>query len=217
MAADVDVLHVKRQRRLVLLPPALAHKGGGPSHRECRLRLYPRLTSELGVRRRGTAGVGQTWGQVISQVAGRGDVRVHEVAREGDVGPGVAVQSVLRTLLQQQPDGVQLPQTDHHALTLDLPPSPEVVIIGNGLHLLTVLHQNHRQHLLRKFSHREGKVVRSGDPAAEVSGVWVEVPSDVDHEPVEGHRPLVPSQDAVGSRGREGRAELCGPRRCMKG
>lgn len=213
MAADVDVLHVKRQRRLLLLPPALAHKGGGPRHRECRLRLH----RHLGVSWRGTGGVRQTWGQMISQVAGRGDVRVHEVTREGDVGPCVAVQSILRTLLQKQPHCVQLLQTDHHALTLDLPPSPEVVIIGDGLHLLPVLNQNHRQHLLRKFPHREGKVVRSGDSAAEVPGVRVEVPSDVDHEPVEGYRPLVPSQDAVGSRGREGGAEACVHRGDMKG
>ena len=149
VAPNVDVLHIKGQRELALLPAALTHECGCPSHRESR----PRLTSGPGVSLRRAAWVGQAWGQVVGDVGVRGDVRIDEVTREADVRASIAVHSILGTLLQKQPHGVHLLQADHHTLALDFPPFLAVVIVGYGLHLLSILHQNHREHFLWKFPH----------------------------------------------------------------
>lgn len=201
VSPDVDVLHVEGQRRLVLLPDALAHGRGRPGHGEGRARLL--RTSGPGLSLRGAVWVGQAGGQMVCDVAAGGDVRVDQVAGEGDVRASVAVQSVAGALLQKHPHGVHLPQGDHDALALNFPPCLAVVVVGYGLHLLAVLHQDHREHLLWEFAHREGEVVSSGDAAAEVASVRIEIPSDVDHEPVEGDGLLLPSQHAVGASGRE--------------
>lgn len=154
---------------------------------------------------------------MVGDVAVRGDVRIDEVTREADVRASVAVHSILGTLLQKQPHCVHLLQADHHTLALYFPPFLAVVIVGNGLHLLSVLHQYHREHFLWKFPHRKGEIVSPGDAAAVVTGVWIEVPSDVDLEPVKGHCLLLASDHTVGLCGRERRAKTCRHRRCMKG
>ena len=210
MTPDVDILHVKGQRLLFLLLAALTHERGRPSHREGRARLLGGLVRALG-------GGQAWWGQVVADVAGCGDVRVDEVTRERDVRPSVAVQGILRTLLQKQPHRVHLLQTDHDALTLNFPSFLAVVIVRYRLHLLPVLHQDDRKHFLWELPHWEGEVVRPRDATAEATSVWIEIPSDVDHEPVEGHGLLLASHYAAGLCGGESRAQTgryCGS---MKG
>lgn len=146
---------------------------------------------------------------MVGDVACWGDVRVDEVTRESNVRTSIAVQSILGTLLQTQPYCVHLLQTNHHALALNFPPFLSVVIVRYSLDLLSVLHQYHREHFLWKFPHREGKIVSPGDTAAEVAGICIEIPSNVDYEPVEGHYCLLPSHHIIVSCGRESRAETC--------
>lgn len=154
---------------------------------------------------------------MVADVAGWLGFWVNQVTREGDVRAGVTVQSILGVLLYEQPHGVHFLQTDQHTLALDLPPYPAVVIISHGLHLVPVLHQNHREQLFRELPHGEGEIICPGDAAAEVAAVWVEVLSNVDHELVEGHSSLLAPHHAAGSSGRESRAEVRCSQRELKG
>lgn len=124
-------------------------------------------------------------------------VRIHEVAAEGDVGAGVAVEGILWILLEQEPHGVHGSQADHHALALHLAALLAVVVVGDGLHLLAVLDQHDRQQLLGELAHGEREVVDAGDAAAEAPRVGVEVMTHIDQQSVEGHSPLGASGDAA--------------------
>ncbi|PWA24807.1 hypothetical protein CCH79_00009991 [Gambusia affinis] len=66
-----------------------------------------------------------------------------------------------------------------------------------------------REQLTGELPHRKGEIISPRDAAAEVSGVWIEVPSGVDHQLVESHCFLLASHHAAGLRGRESRTEAC--------
>ena len=89
-----------------------------------------------------------------------------------------------------------------------LPLLSGVLLVDDGLHLVPVLHQHHREIFVGELAHGEGEVVRPRDPAAEQAGFGLKVASDVDVHGVKVDRHPGPALHAAGARHREGRAQF---------